>query len=100
VRFNLAHHPALVRSELGRFTIEEVAIDPAVQLVHVRRVDPILDAPMLALELYDGLVVELTFIVAALAQRLGDPGRRLVAERDINGGAIRRSTTSAAAIRW
>ncbi|MGA3079091.1 MAG: hypothetical protein ABSG56_36095 [Bryobacteraceae bacterium] len=82
MRLDVARDAALLGPELGGFAVEEVIVDPAVQLVHVHRIDPVLDAPVLPLQFRDRLFVALALIHVALPQGLGDPGQHLLAERD------------------
>jgi hypothetical protein len=44
VGFDVTHDAALLGSELGRLAVEKVFVDATIQLVHVHRVDSILNA--------------------------------------------------------
>jgi hypothetical protein len=68
VRLCVAHDPALLGTKLTSLAVEELVVDPAIQLVHVHGVDPILKAPVLTLEFRDRLFVELLLVLVAFAQ--------------------------------
>ena len=82
VRRHVAHDGRLRRARLTCLGVEEVVADPAIQLVHVHRVDAVLEAAVFTFKLGDGIVVELAFITVALAERMAHPHQRLRAERD------------------
>jgi hypothetical protein len=59
VRLGVAHDPALLGTELTGFAVEELVVDPAIQLIHIHGVDPVLEVPVLMLEFRDRFFVEL-----------------------------------------
>ncbi|HOL72029.1 MAG TPA: hypothetical protein PKW45_11335 [Bryobacteraceae bacterium] len=73
VRLDVAQDAVLLGAPLGRLAVEERVVDPAIQLVHVHRVDAILEAAVLRLEPSDRFVVEGLLVVVAFTQRGDDP---------------------------
>ncbi len=82
VRLDVAQDAVLLGAPLGRLAVEEGVVDPPIQLVHVHRVDAVLETAILGLEPSDGFIMEGLLVLVAFAQRGDDPLQNVLRERE------------------
>jgi len=78
----IAEDLALLLTPLRRLGVVEGAVDPAVELVEIHRVDSALKPLVVGLQTRDGLVVEALLVCVALVERILDEGKHIVLECD------------------